>query len=166
MLIKLYWQFIAVHVRHGDFAGHCPPDSTPAECFTPLADYAAGVADVRARILDAGRPDATRVIVASDEQDPAWWAEVAERGWTRADHGPAPGLDTAAQHGKWCVPVDVVRGGTLTTAARFEVFVDAAVMAAAAGFVGTESSTMSLLALRRVQDWNGGFGVMVRRPQF
>jgi hypothetical protein len=30
--------------------------------------------------------------------------------------------------------------------------------------VGTESSTMSLLAMRRVQDWNGGIGRMITRP--
>ena len=39
---------------------------------------------------------------------------------------------------------------------RYPVFLDAAAQSLGAGFVGTYRSTMSLMAARRVVDWNGG----------
>ena len=39
---------------------------------------------------------------------------------------------------------------------RYPVLIDVVIQSSAAGFVGTDRSTMSLLAARRVQDWGGG----------
>jgi hypothetical protein len=40
--------------------------------------------------------------------------------------------------------------------ARHPVFIDAIIQSNGAGFVGTRGSTMSNLALRRVQSWHNG----------
>jgi hypothetical protein len=45
---------------------------------------------------------------------------------------------------------------------RYPVFIDAVVQGGAHGFLGTQGSTMSLLAVRRVEDWQGGIGRMVQ----
>jgi hypothetical protein len=92
--------------------------------------------------------DAREVLVASDETSDAWWAQVAALGWRRLDHGPGA-LNTGARLGRW-----------------YEVFIDAGALAGADGLVGTQDSTMSLLALRRVHEWRGGVGRMVAKPNF
>lgn len=46
---------------------------------------------------------------------------------------------------------------------RYPIFIDAVIQSRGKGFVGTMSSTMSLLAMRRVQDWNDGVGKMIPR---
>lgn len=40
------------------------------------------------------------VLVTSDEQDPAWWAEVRSLGWTWVDHEE---LRTVERFGLWYV---------------------------------------------------------------
>jgi hypothetical protein len=157
--------YIAIHIRHGDFKSHCPPNVPVSECFAPLSVYAKAVEEVRedlrrkSGIADEGLDvdvdvnvdvDRMPVLVASDEQAPEFWEEVRKMGWKRIDHGAgAEGLDTAAKHGRW-----------------YEVLVDAAIMAGANGFVGTHDSTMSLFALRRVREWRGGVGRMVKNEKF
>jgi hypothetical protein len=44
----------------------------------------------------------------------------------------------------------------------YPVLIDAVIQSMGAAFVGTERSTMSLLAARRVQDWYGGATRMVQ----
>ena len=44
---------------------------------------------------------------------------------------------------------------------RHEVFVDAVIQSGGVGFLGTRGSTMSLLAMRRTVDWQGGLGKLV-----
>ena len=41
------------------------------------------------------------------------------------------------------------------------MLIDASIQSMATGLVGTFGSTMSLVAIRRVQDWNNGLGIMV-----
>lgn len=81
------------------------------------------------------------VLLTSDESDPAWWADVKEMGWSFVDHAKER---TKEDLGRW-----------------YPVFIDAVIQSAGTGFVGTQGSTMSLLALRRVMDWNNGLGKMV-----
>lgn len=40
----------------------------------------------------------SRVIMTSDEADPAWWDEVAAMGWARMDHEAE---QTVEKYGKW-----------------------------------------------------------------
>jgi hypothetical protein len=47
--------------------------------------------------------EAERVLVTSDEQDPAWWAEVHARGWARIDYSTVEAREDAL--GAWCVSV-------------------------------------------------------------
>ena len=78
----------------------------------------------------------TRVIVTSDEKDPAWWEEVAALGWRTVDHDAA---GTAEAFGGW-----------------YPVIIDAAIQSGALGFVGTDRSTYSIVSRRRVETWNDG----------
>jgi hypothetical protein len=126
---------------------HCP-GKTAEECFTPLSDYAAAIDELRTTLKETRGIDAHEVVVASDETNEAWWAQVASMGWRRVDHGPNS-LNTGPRLGRW-----------------YEVFIDAGVLAGADVLVGTEDSTMSLLALRRVREWRGGVGRMVAKPNF
>ena len=62
-------------------------------------------------------------------------------GWHSADHVAER---TEEKYGKWYLPL-----------------IDAVVQSLAVGFVGTDQSTMSLVAKRRVEDWSGGVGELV-----
>lgn len=140
-------QYIAVHVRRGDFTaacGHAPAD----ECFAPLAAYARRVGDVSAALFSQRnlRVPVHNVLVTSDETDAAWWEEVAALGWRRVDHATER---TEELYGKWYVPL-----------------VDAVAQSLAVGFVGTDRSTMSMVAKRRVEDWQGGIGELVSIRSF
>ena len=50
--------------------------------------------------------------------------------------------------------------------ARYPVFIDVAIQGASKGFLGTFGSTLSLLSLRRAQDWNDGLGKLIMWNQF
>ncbi|KAF7979782.1 hypothetical protein HWV62_40818 [Athelia sp. TMB] len=134
--------FITVHVRHSDFGTRCRETNVPLdECFAPLDAYAVRVREVQVEL--EARPALAghgpfKVIVISDEPDPAWWAEVSARGWLHIDHSPA-GEDTDAKHGVW-----------------YTALIDMVTPTLGMGFVGTEASTMSMHARRRVEEWNGG----------
>jgi len=134
--------FITIHVRHGDFATNCRELSVPVEeCFAPLDAYAVRASEVAAEL--ATRPEfakhgSFKIVVISDEQDPAWWKTVRSRGWLTIDHSPA-GEDTNAKHGPW-----------------YTALIDMVIPSLGMGFVGTEGSTMSMHARRRVEVWNGG----------
>jgi hypothetical protein len=86
------------------------------------------------------------VIVTSDESDEAWWSQVAAKGWHRVDHDA---LQTAARYGRW-----------------YPVFLDAVIQSRGTGFLGTMKSTMSLMAKRRVEDWQNGVARMVQWNAF
>lgn len=45
---------------------------------------------------------------------------------------------------------------------RFPTLLDTVILSMGAGLVGTDLSTMSLLAQRRVESWNGGATRMVK----
>ncbi|KAG9032477.1 hypothetical protein FRB95_001452 [Tulasnella sp. JGI-2019a] len=133
--------FISIHVRHGDFKGAC--GTVPVnDCFAPLAVISRRVQEVQDELASAhpglnnGLP--LKVLLTSDEQGEAWWNDVRNLGWYFIDHGPR-GEDTAAKHGKWYPPL-----------------LDSVFQSMGTGFVGTDRSTMSQIARRRVQDWQGG----------
>ncbi|KEP54707.1 GDP-fucose protein O-fucosyltransferase [Rhizoctonia solani 123E] len=137
--------FISVHVRRADFAGWCPSNMNREACFATLETYAERVRDIQASLRAQTTPiDARAVLVTSDERDPEWWKELAELGseWGWVDHGAE---ETVEKYGKW-----------------YPVVLDAVFQSLGAGFVGTDRSTMSLLAQRRVEAWNNGVGTFVR----
>ncbi|KAF7309550.1 hypothetical protein MIND_00325900 [Mycena indigotica] len=125
-------QYISVHVRHGDFAGWC--EVVLKECFAPLSAIARRVEEVQDEIWEKERLIVDRVIVTSDEPNHEWWEEVNELGWARPDHS-----QTIARYGAW-----------------HPILIDAAIQSGATGFVGTDRSTVSTLARKRVAAWNNG----------
>lgn len=130
-------QFISMHVRRGDFKTYCT-EVPIEECQAPLSAYARRVEEVQAELLHKFRLSSVPVFLMSDESDPAWWAEVKALGWLAVDHGP-DGEDTVGKYGGWYPPL-----------------LDSVFQSMGTGFVGTDRSTMSQLAMRRVQDWQGG----------
>jgi hypothetical protein len=103
-------------------------------CFAPLAAYARRVEEVREELQRARGIEVPRVVLTSDETDATWWEEVAAYGWHRLDHST-----TEETHSRW-----------------HPVLIDAAVQSGGMGFVGTDLSTVSLMAGLRVKAWQGG----------
>jgi hypothetical protein len=101
-------QFIAVHVRHGDFVDVCSagPDGEPNEdgCTAPLSAYAARVREVQDELRAYHGVDAMHVLMTSDEKDPAWWAEVRALGWGALDFGSPEALadPLGPWYALWC----------------------------------------------------------------
>ena len=112
-------------------------------CFPPVEEVARVVKDVQAQVFaNLGvqlLPE--HVIVTSDESNPSWWSSIRSEGWTYVDHTAER---TEDHFGFW-----------------YPTFIDAIIHSLGTGFVGTEGSTMSLVAGRRVEDWNGGVVKMV-----
>lgn len=136
MLTVGFPKYIALHIRRGDFTAACG-NTEPEKCFHPLSEYAERVRDVAARLFQRGvsvHPE--HILVTSDERHPDWWAQVRALGWRRIDHEAE---HTAEKHGKWYPPI-----------------LDAVAQSLGKGFVGTDRSTMTMVAMKRVQDWNAG----------
>ncbi|KAJ7015966.1 hypothetical protein C8F04DRAFT_983903, partial [Mycena alexandri] len=132
--------FFAVHIRRGDFVIWCNiAGVTAQECFAPLSAFARRVDEMRAALFEGRGVSVERVIVTSDEEDPDWWAAVSSLGWLRPDHS-----QTVELYGPW-----------------YPMFIDAVIQSTAAGFVGTDTSTVSILSRRRVAEM-GGLSEMVR----
>ncbi|TFK36992.1 hypothetical protein BDQ12DRAFT_686205 [Crucibulum laeve] len=127
--------WIAIHVRHGDFKNWCNDVGIPLkECFASLPVIARRVEEVKAELKERKGIDVEHVIMTSDERDPEWWSDVVKMGWFGIDHSK-----TVEEHGAW-----------------YPVLIDAVIQSSGAGFVGTDRSTMSTLARRRVQSWRDG----------
>ncbi|EIN11023.1 hypothetical protein PUNSTDRAFT_85524 [Punctularia strigosozonata HHB-11173 SS5] len=127
--------FISVHVRHNDFLDWCG-DVPREECFASLPVVARRVEEVRTELRERKGLAVDTVVMTSDEKDPEWWQDVKKLGWVPIDHAA---LRTVDMHGKW-----------------YPILIDAVIQSMGAGFVGTDRSTMSMLARRRVQDWHNG----------
>ncbi|KAG8985443.1 hypothetical protein FRB93_005829 [Tulasnella sp. JGI-2019a] len=141
--------FIAVHIRRDDWAKEYFDAHPGANCWASLTDFAKHVKETQQRLIlkfgvDSPLGNVKRVIVTSDERNATWWKEVLEMGWSRIDHEKERTSETL---GTW-----------------WPTIIDAAVQSRAIGLVGTRHSTMSMVAGRRVQDWNGGVTAMVARP--
>ena len=98
----------------------------------------------------------------------AWWKSVEDLGWKFVDHIAE---HTEEIYGLWCVAYSFPSSHLFQFACRYPSLLDAAMLSLAQGFVGTDRSTYSLLAKRRVEDWAGngdsggwdqGLGVMVK----
>lgn len=156
---RILTPYILVHARHGDFLNNC--DSRKAQgkpCSPPLSSIAQYVKEVEDELKQKGiikedhgwSKDKTPVIVTSDEADSAWWNQVKAHGWKRVVFpkelelppgvkGREDGLDPETHKKLWD-----------------RMFIEVAIQGFATGFVGTQGSTMSLVAQRRVEHWQGG----------
>jgi len=154
--------YISVHIRRNDFTVWCG-DVTRDDCLAPLSAYIRRVDEVRGEVLasnpalrkrvEAGEEE-LKVIVMTDEPHTTtdeelapgtsekWWAEIEKLGWKSVRHDIE---GTAEEYGLWYPSV-----------------IDACLLAHASAFVGTDKSTYSLIAKRRVQDWANGPVRMVR----
>jgi hypothetical protein len=139
-----------MNVRFRDFGGWCN-DVPRDECYAPLSAIARRVEEVQEELLARKRIAVDRVIVTSDEQDNAWWEEVYQLGWTRPDHSR-----TVEQYGEWYVEPRYLLFSLQSTSYRYPILIDAAIQSGGLGFVGTDMSTVSLIARKRVVAWNGG----------
>ncbi|KAJ7282052.1 hypothetical protein C8J57DRAFT_1560529 [Mycena rebaudengoi] len=132
--------YIAVHARRGDFEIWCNMAAMPVDlCFAPLSAYVKHVENVRAEVLEREGIRVAHVIITSDEQDEEWWKPVFALGWLRPNH-----TDTVELYGPW-----------------YPTLLDSVILSRARGFVGTEISTVSILARRRVS-LSGGVTEMVK----
>ncbi|KAJ7225380.1 hypothetical protein GGX14DRAFT_511315 [Mycena pura] len=131
--------FISIHVRRYDFEVWC--GGVPVqECFAPLSVIARRVGEVQDELRERTGVTVSHVLVTSDEKDAAWWLEVTKLGWFAPDH-----TDTKETYGEW-----------------YPVLIDAVIQSRGTGFVGTDRSTMSIIAARRVEDWLDGPTRLVR----
>ncbi|KAG0055380.1 hypothetical protein BGZ83_008772 [Gryganskiella cystojenkinii] len=134
--------YIAIHLRRGDIGLKCPKHDQTS-CLIPLERYAEAVE--RARTLAAnelgygedltktGKQHHLPVVVTTDSTDEDDFAKIREYGWHRLDHNQ---YNTQALFGSF--------GPAL---------IDAAILAHADVFVGSQASTMTKLASMRQQQW-------------
>ncbi|CAD6590721.1 MAG: hypothetical protein TREMPRED_005867, partial [Tremellales sp. Tagirdzhanova-0007] len=136
--------YISVHVRRTDLMWGCKNDAgeIDLDCLSP-ALYGARAREVKELLLGAGVDIGEHIVVTTDETDPVYRAALLAEGMTLIDHGIC---ETADIYGPW-----------------WPTILDAVFLAGAAGFVGTEGSTMSEIAIRRVEDWNGGVTAQVHQ---
>lgn len=126
--------YITIHQRHGDFNNWCN-DVPLEECFASIPVIARRVREIQEELsIKYPGMNVRHVIMTSDERDEAWWDLVKAQGWYRLDHS-----NTVAEYGSW-----------------YPVIIDAVVQSKGIGFVANALSTFSTLALRRVEDWQGG----------
>lgn len=135
--------WITVHARRGDFTSVCREYNVPLDsCYPPISAFVKQVEAVKQELLDKTGMVVDNVIMTSDEKDPKWWEEVAALGWRHVDHS-----ETGEQYGVW-----------------YPIFIDAVIQSGGMGLVGTEKSTMSVIAQRRVEAWRDGSSRMVKFP--
>ncbi|KAG5342025.1 hypothetical protein C0989_005705 [Termitomyces sp. Mn162] len=77
-------QWIAIHVRRGDFEVYC--SDGPIGCYASLDVIARRVDEVKAELLQRKGISVDHIIMTSDERDTAWWDEVKGKGWYAVDH--------------------------------------------------------------------------------
>lgn len=141
-----------IHVRHLDFAGWCG-DMPQDECFAPLPVIARRVAEVKNELLEKQSIVAEHVVMTSDEKNETWWREVTQDfGWVRLDHlGWAKSPDAENPDAN---PIKGAPEGLERWHEWYPLLLDATVQSSGVGFIGTDRSTMSIIARRRAESWN------------
>lgn len=77
----------------------------------------------------------------TDEADPKFYDEVRSYGWSFLNHTSER---TVERYGEW-----------------HPILIDKVTLSMGIGFVGTDSSTFSILNARRVEDWNNGVTMLL-----
>lgn len=106
--------------------------------------------EVKQDLLERKGLVVNHVILTSDERNATWWEGVVAQGWFQVDHSK-----TVEIYGAWWADLHFSTMVSLTIG-RYPVLIDAVIQSGGVGFVGTDRSTMSILARRRVQSWQGG----------
>lgn len=159
-------------------------------CYVSLAAYVDRVEQVKAALAKEKGVHPTHVLATTDEHGEDFLAEVRALGWTMIDHEAEGTID---KHGLWSVrllasisPREAHKSAFFFL--RYPTLVDSVILSLGTGFVGTSGSTssfsypsfelhlykssrslsltVSILARRRVEDWNGGIGKQVNRLLF
>lgn len=86
-LTKLHRQFIGLHIRRGDQGRPCPEPRSSERCYTSLEDYDEEIKRIKARLRKSGQIIPHHVVVTTDERDPGWLKQTAQRGWKVVNHG-------------------------------------------------------------------------------
>ena len=162
--------YITVHIRRNDFEQYCPKGPVNGDrsegCFTSLETWNEALESVRHDLINAQGMTPTEVstlpiLIFSDEPkrttqwfmnrfhrpagtSEAWWAAVDKLDWISIDH-ESPEINTQERWGYW-----------------YPILLDQVLMSHAVGFVGTEMSTFSLMAGKRVNGWWDGPVKMVQ----
>lgn len=140
-------------MRHADFANWCN-DMLLSDCFASMPVIARRVQEVRDDLLKRKGLVVDHVIMTSDEKNATWWDDVVAQGWFGVDHSK-----TVELYGPWCVSfvcLGIEWAVTLYVQCRYPVLIDAVIQSSGVGFVGTDRSTMSMIARRRTQAWQNG----------
>jgi len=134
--------YIAIHARRDDFRGYCG-DVSEEDCFPSIAVYQHRIMDIQQEVRERLGVIPVHVVMLSDEEEGStWWDSIRAEGWyTTLDIAK----DAADKYGRW-----------------YPLLVDAVIQSSGVGVVGTAGSTMSILAGRRVEDWNNGVYKEVR----
>ncbi|KAG8868988.1 hypothetical protein FRC20_002388 [Serendipita sp. 405] len=159
---RILTPFVTIHVRHGDFLSNCEERKQDGRlCSPPLSTFEALVEEIEDELLERGRvlPHMGKlpVIVTSDETDEAWWTEVQRYGWHRVKFPEylalPPGVKGREEEGL-----------SEETHRKLwdRLLIEVAIQGYGTGFIGTEGSTMSLVAQRRVEHWQKGTARIVR----
>ncbi|KAF8525036.1 hypothetical protein BU17DRAFT_83942 [Hysterangium stoloniferum] len=127
--------YIGVHVSHMDFVQLC--NDGISDCSPPLSVYHEKVKEIKHELFALHGLSVNKVLIISDGGDAAWWNIVQDYGWHRIDWTSDTTTELSSQ---W-----------------YPIVLDSIALSLAKGFVGTKHSTLSLLATKRVQDWEHGF---------
>jgi len=125
--------YISIHARHSDFGAYCG-DLPKDQCFASPAVIGRRIEEVRQELRDRKGIEVQHVVMTSDERNATWWEDIRKQGWLTIDHS-----QTVELYGHW-----------------YPVLIDAVIQSNGAGFVGTDRSTMTVMAKRRVQSWHDG----------
>ncbi|KAF9074844.1 hypothetical protein BDP27DRAFT_1316061 [Rhodocollybia butyracea] len=122
--------YIAIHVRHYDFAGWCG-DVPLNDCFASIPIIARRVREVQEKIRIEKGITVDHIVMTSDETD------------------------------QECTP-DHTHTKEILGLGTYPVLIDAAIQSGGVGFVGTDRSTMSIIAMKRAQAWQGAVTRLVK----
>jgi len=133
--------YIAIHARRNDFHWYCN-DVPLDECYPSIPVFQRRIREIQEEVQERHGYTPRHVVMLSDERDPAWWDSIREVGWYTT---ASIVQDTQEKHGGW-----------------YPLLVDAVIQSSGIGFIGTTSSTMSVLAGRRVEAWYDGVFKLVK----
>ncbi|KAL7410456.1 hypothetical protein BDY24DRAFT_417997 [Mrakia frigida] len=130
--------YISVHIRHGDFLRYCPPppppNSTTVQHCWSSAQYAYAVETLKKSIFWETGKSIDQVLFTTDEMDPKFLREITEkRGWKTVNEELS--MRIRREWGDW----------------EYPTLIDNVLLSRGKGFVGTQTSTMSIINARRVE---------------
>ncbi|KAF8735016.1 hypothetical protein AX14_002926 [Amanita brunnescens Koide BX004] len=125
--------YISIHARHSDFGEYCG-DLPQDQCFASPAVIGRRIEEIRQELRERKNMEVQHVVMTSDERNATWWEDIRKQGWLTIDHS-----QTEALYGHW-----------------YPVLIDAVIQSNGVGFIGTDKSTMTVMARRRVQSWHDG----------